>query len=64
MTELMKTNSQRMTSLEIAELTGKSHSHLMRDIRKMEDAWTKINGCKFALVDYRDAKGELPPATA
>ena len=61
MTNLMKTNTQRMTSLEIAELTGKSHSHLMRDIRKMEEAWERINRPKFGLVEYRDAKGELRP---
>ena len=50
-----------MTSLEIAELTGKSHSHLMRDIRNMEPAWEKVNGTKFGLVDYRDKKGESRP---
>ena len=53
--------AQRMTSLEIAELTGKNHFDLMRAIRKMESAWEKVNGCKFALVDYRDTKGELRP---
>ena len=31
-----------MTSLEIAELTGKQHKNLMRDIRNMEPAWVKI----------------------
>ena len=51
----------RMTSLEIAEVTGKLHKHLMRDIRNMEAAWEKVNGSKFGLVDYRDAKGELRP---
>ena len=50
-----------MTSLEIAELTGKNHFDLMRAIRKMEPAWEKVNGCNFALVDYRDKKGELRP---
>ena len=54
-------NAQRMTSLEIAEVTGKQHYHLMRDIRKMEAAWEKVNGTKFGLVDYRDSKGELRP---
>ena len=29
----------RMTSLEIATLTGKQHSHVMEAIRKMEPAW-------------------------
>ena len=66
----MKTNSiyknvnenvQTMTSLEIAELTGKNHFDLMRAIRKMEPAWVKVNGCKFALVEYQDKKGELRP---
>ena len=54
-------DAQRMTSLEIAEVTGKQHKHLMRDIRNMEAAWEKVNGSKFGLVDYRDAKGELRP---
>ena len=39
----------RMTSLEIAEVTGKMHKHLMRDIRNMEAAWEKVNGSKFGL---------------
>lgn len=60
MNELI-TKDQRMTSLEIAEMTGKNHFDLMRAIRKMEDAWEKVNGCNFALVDYRDAKGESRP---
>ena len=60
MNELI-TNSQRMTSLEIAELSGKNHKDVMRAIRNMEDAWEKINGRNFALVEYRDVKGELRP---
>jgi len=39
-----------MTSLEIAELTGKQHYHLMRDIRNMEPAWEKVCGSKFGLT--------------
>ena len=50
-----------MTSLEIAELTGKQHKHVMAAIRKMEPAWVKVNGRNFALVEYKDAKGELRP---
>ena len=38
---------QRMTSLEIAELTGKQHKNLMRDIRNMEPGWEKVCGLKF-----------------
>jgi len=54
-------NVQRMTSLEIAEVAGKQHCDVMRAIRKMEPAWTKVNGSNFALVEYRDRKGELRP---
>ncbi len=51
----------RMTSIEIAELTGKQHKDLMKAIRNMEPAWEKVNGRKFALVEYRDKKGERRP---
>lgn len=50
-----------MTSLQIAEITGKRHSDVMRAIRAMEDAWTKVNGRNFALVEYTDVKGEKRP---
>ena len=39
-----------MTSLEIAELTGKQHNDLMKAIRKMEPAWEKVQGGKFTLL--------------
>jgi Rha family phage regulatory protein len=58
---LVATEEQSMSSLEIAELTGKQHKNLMRDIRNMEPAWEKVNGLKFELVEYRDSKGELRP---
>ena len=41
---------QHMTSLEIAELTGKSHAHIMRDIRNMEPAWENVCGSKFGFT--------------
>ena len=50
-----------MTSIEIAEATGKRHCDVLRDIRNMEPAWEKVNGRKFALVDYTDKKGEKRP---
>ena len=54
---------QTMTSLEIAELTGKQHKDVMRAIRKMEPAWVKVNGRNFALVEYKDSNGQLRPIT-
>lgn len=47
-----------MTSVEIAELTGKEHRNVLRDIRKMLE---ELNALKFELVGeevYKDAKGE------
>ena len=41
---------QRMTSLEIAEVTGKHHKDVMKAIRNMEPAWKKICGRNFALT--------------
>jgi len=58
---LQAMGAQRMTSLEIAEITGKQHKNVMQAIRNMEAAWEKINGLKFQLVDYMDSKGELRP---
>ena len=50
MTQIININKvQTMTSLEIAELTGKQHKNLMRDIRNMEPAWVKVQGLKFEL---------------
>ncbi len=48
-----------MSSREIAELTGKRHADVMRDIRVIL-ADLEINERKFASV-YIDAKGEQPP---
>ena len=39
-----------MTSLDIAELCGKQHRHVMEAIRKMEPAWVKVHGSKFRLM--------------
>ena len=41
---------QTMTSLEIAELTGKQHKNVMQAIRNMEPAWEKVQGLKFQLL--------------
>ena len=43
-------DNQHMTSLEIAELTGKQHKDVLKAIRNMEPAWEKTCGRKFALT--------------
>ena len=43
-------NAQRMTSLEIAEVTGKPHNDVLKAIRKMEQAWVNVTQGKFSLT--------------
>lgn len=50
-----------MTSKEIATITGKPHNDVLKAIRAMENAWVKVNGGNFSLVEYTDAKGEKRP---
>ncbi|MDE5963381.1 MAG: Rha family transcriptional regulator, partial [Alistipes sp.] len=50
-----------MSSLQIAEVTGKRHCDVLEAIHNMEPAWEKVNGRKFALVEFKDAKGEMRP---
>lgn len=53
--------NSKMTSLEIAELTGKRHADLMKAIRKMETAWLKIGGGNFSLSYYRTDQNKDSP---
>ena len=50
MKEISIFTPQTITSLEIAELTGKQHKNVMQAIRTMEPAWTKTCGLKFQLT--------------
>lgn len=51
-TEESKSNHlETMTSLQIAEVTGKQHAHVMRDIRAMIDNINKSNESTSGLVD-------------
>ena len=52
---------QTITSLEIAELTGKQHKHVMEAIRRMEPAWVNMAGSNFRLGSYKDANGQFRP---
>ena len=38
-----------LTSLEIAEVTGKPHNDALEAIRKMEPAWVNVTQSKFGL---------------
>lgn len=60
---LQKTNEviNTMTSLQIAEITGKRHSDVLEAIRKMEPAWEKVSQRKFPLADYIDQQGKYRP---
>lgn len=55
MNSLITNNSVRMTSREIAELTGKLHKNVIRDIREMMKAIGE-DGLKFESI-YLDAYG-------
>lgn len=60
MEEIIKLGrTDTMTSLEIAEITGKKHAHVMRDIRSLIEQG--VNGSNFGLVRYKDKKGEVRP---
>ena len=56
--EMMATMSgkqveQRMTSLDIAAVTGKLHKDVLKAIRNMEPAWEKECGLKFQLTSEK-----------
>ena len=59
MKELIK--KETMTSLEIAEVTGKRHSDVLEAIRNMEAAWKKVAQRKFPLGSYKDANNQDRP---
>lgn len=60
MNEIAKfNNSKEMSSLEIAEITGKRHADVLRDVRNLIEQGA--NERNFALVEYKDKKGEIRP---
>lgn len=52
---------ETMSSIEIAELTGKEHKNVMAAIRSMEPAWENISGLRFKLAKYTDQQGKQRP---
>ncbi len=53
------TQAQTMSSLQIAELTGKRHDAILRDIRNL--LGQGVNAHNFVEVEYTDKKGESRP---
>ena len=54
-------SEQTMSSLEIAEVTGKPHSDVLKAIRKMEPSWAKVAEGNFSLGSYSDKNGQDRP---
>lgn len=52
---------ETMSSLQIAEVTGKPHNDVLKAIRAMEPAWVKITQGKFSLSTYTDRSGKSNP---
>lgn len=52
-------NQKGMTSLEVAEATGKQHAHVMRDIRNILSQGASESN--FGLGSYTDANGQERP---
>ena len=61
MNDIIKSNLETMTSLQIAEVTGKMHKDVLEAIRNMEPAWVKTTGRKFPLSEYKDSTGRTLP---
>lgn len=58
MKELSLITEQTMTSLEIAELTGKNHYHVLRDIDKMIQELQPNLVLGYKSSTYKDVNGK------
>ena len=55
------TTEQTITSLEVAELTGKNHKEVLRDIRNILSQLEDGAERNFALSEYKDSTGRTLP---
>jgi len=55
------TGQVKMTSLDIADMTGKLHKHVMRDIREELESIGKLTETIFGPSEYTDSTGRKLP---
>jgi Rha family phage regulatory protein len=58
---MLKLNQKTISSLEIAEISGKAHNDVLKSIRSMESSWKKVNGGNFSLITYSDERNRQKP---
>lgn len=58
----MATTSEKMTSLQIAEVTGKEHKNVMRDIRNLLDQLDEKDVLNYELISFSDSYGRQQQA--
>ena len=56
--DLSSGNGEKMTSREIAEITGKRHSHIMDDCRKLNSFYAKDSRAEISAGVYKDANNQ------
>lgn len=57
MKELINITAQTMSSREIAELTGKNHQHVLRDIDKLNRSYSSMGLSKVGQSSYTNDQG-------
>ena len=55
----LKINKQTMSSRQIAELTGKQHKNVIRDIEKLNESYEKISLLKIEPSNYENNRGKI-----